>query len=398
MNKLLENEFFEIETKDAKVMKDSLSFISENLKWVEADVATSHIIVMEPKKDEIQGQMELLQDGTCGDVVDKLNQFAPVSDREAAEQCYRESNRFVLLNNERGELNVVPTFHTAQRGLLTRRGCDCPAINGNWVIARPLPSMEEAFLNDSARRCKSTEKWGILDGGCIANASSSYVVLDCFEGYKAFVKEITNTWSSVEFYQGRISYDYYLADFKINDEIAVDGLRNTLIGLGVNVESINAYARYTTSDTTTSAMAATIYYELNGTPIRLANKVGIEHKGDVTMDDFKTSLKDLGMLLKESEDQVEKLGNTEILFSAGCLFNALKKCHLLNKKGKELVEEVKVTNPKFTALDIIIKCNEVLSATADAENWNATKILNVTEEVTRLLNSSFSHYDKPLED
>ena len=92
-----------------------------------------------------------------------------------------------------------------------------------------------------------------------------------------------------------------MADFEIKDEIAIDGLKNTLEGLGVTGESIKAYARYTTSDVTQSAMAATIYYVLNDTPIRLASKLGVEHKGDSSIAVFSDKLKDLGMLLKESE-------------------------------------------------------------------------------------------------
>lgn len=395
MNKLLENEYQELNIKTENEMSEKLKFISDNLSWRENDVNNSHIIVAEPSKNEIEGQMQLLEDGTCGTFVDALERYAPLSDREAAEQVYRESNRFVILKNERNSMEVVPTFHTAQTGLLKRRGCFCPAVMSNYAINRPTPTMEETFLNDAANRCKSKERWGILDGGCIANVSESYVVLDAFQGYDNFKKIISDTWEDTEFSTGIISYEGYMADFMIKDELAIDGLKNILEELGVTVESINAFARYTTSDVTQSAMAGTIYYVLNGTPIRLASKIGVEHKGDSSVALFTDKIKDLGMLLKESEEQVEKLGNTTIDFPANCLENALKKVHLLNKRGVEAVDEININPDEISsALDVIIKVNSVLKATSEAEDWPATKLLNYSEEVSKLLNSKFSELDK----
>ena len=155
--------------------------------------------------------------------------------------------------------------------------------------------------------------------------------------------------------------------------------------------------RYSTSDTTSAQMGATMYYMLNGNRIRLAKTIGVDHRGDASIGKYAEVISDIGMLLKESEDAVERLGNTEIQHPAGCLSNVLERCHLLNKYGTKYVDEWVVKAPtEVTALDIIIKVNEVLQEQAKYEDWSAERIVDASEVVSRMLNRKFSDYDKPL--
>ena len=393
MNKLL-NEEYQVRTTSSYIeMNEMLKYISDNLVWLQNNVRDSRILVLQPEKKEIDGQMQLLPDGSCGTFIDVLKGTAPVEDEDAAVECYRNSNRFAVLANNLGRLEVFPTYHTAQKGLLTRRGLFCPAITGNYAITRPLPTMEETMLNDAASRCSSVEQWGVLDGGCIANASNGYVPLDALQGFQTFENNLKQTWDSVEFVYGEVSYECYLADFKINDPIAIDSLKNLLEQLGVTVDSLECYARYTTSDTTNAQMGGTIYYKLNGSMLRLAKKLGVDHKGDVSILDFDKSLENLGMLLKESEDAVERLGNIDLQFPADCLKNALIKVKLYNKQGQNAVSEAVIQKDIKTALDIVIRCSEVLNQTATNNNWTVSQIIDASEEVTKLLNAKFELLD-----
>lgn len=389
--KFLTNELQELEIRKEEEMVEKLTIISKNLVWLENEVKDSKILVVKKEdKEEVNGQASFDIDGNISDYTDKLSKNGELMDRDASDMVLNGSNRFVVVDDGYG-FKVIPTFYTAQIGLLTRRGCNCPGICGNYAIKRPSATVEEAFLNDCASRCKSTEKWGLLDGGAIANVSNSYVPLDALLGYEAFKKELDENWETA-FHYGRMSYEYYMADFIIKDEVALDGLKNTLEGLGVKVESLKAYARYSTSDTTNSAMAATIVYELNGTPLQLNHRLGVDHIGEVSIATYRNKIKNLGMLLKEAEDAVEKLGNTDIKHPKNCLENALKKVQLYNKKGRELIDSIQITD-ELSALDIIIKCNEVLTATAKAEKWSTTQIVDASERVARLLNANFSKLD-----
>lgn len=393
MNKLLNEEYQVRTTSSYTEMNEMLKYISDNLVWLQNNVRDSRILVLQPEKKEIDGQMQLLPDGSCGTFIDVLKGTAPVEDEDAAVECYRNSNRFAVLANNLGRLEVFPTYHTAQKGLLTRRGLFCPAITGNYAITRPLPTMEETMLNDAASRCSSVEQWGVLDGGCIANASNGYVPLDALQGFQTFENNLKQTWDSVEFVYGEVSYECYLTDFKINDPIAIDSLKNLLEQLGVTVDSLECYARYTTSDTTNAQMGGTIYYKLNGSMLRLAKKLGVDHKGDVSILDFDKSLENLGMLLKESEDAVERLGNIDLQFPADCLKNALIKVKLYNKQGQNAVSEAVIQKDIKTALDIVIRCSEVLNQTATNNNWTVSQIIDASEEVTKLLNAKFELLD-----
>lgn len=389
--KFLTNELQELEISTEEEMVEKLTIISKNLVWLENEVKDSKILVIKkPNKEEVSGQTSFDINGNITDYTDVLSENGELLDRDASDMVLKGSNRFAVIDDGTG-FKVIPTFYTAQLGLLTRRGCNCPGICGNYAIKRPSPTVEEAFLNDCASRCKSSEKWGLLDGGAIANVSKSYVPLDALLGYEAFKKELEENWET-EFSYGRMSYEYYMADFTIKDEIALDGLKNTLEELGVKVESLRAYARYSTSDTTNSAMAATIVYELNGIPLQLNHRLGVDHIGEVSIATYRKNIKNLGMLLKEAEDAVEKLGNTEIKHPRECLENALKKVNLYNKKGREIIDSIQITD-ELSALDMIIKCNEVLSATAKAEEWKTTQIVDASERVARLLNANFSKLD-----
>lgn len=397
--RFLGNEFLEEACNEAQFDK-KMEFLHENLLWMDAVVSETRILVCEANKKNspLFGQMSITDtDCNMSSFVDKLEDVAPISDMEAAEQCYKTSNRFVALKKDAGEMQVIPTFHTAQLGLLTRRGCNCPAIMGNNLISRPTPSMEEAFLNDSARRCRAKEQWGVIDGGAIANVSEGYVPLDAYFGYEVFKKAIKAEWPDAKYTSGSVSYSFYEAEWDINDDVAVDGLKCLLEEFGVKVESLRALVRYSTSDTTNAQMGATIYYILNGSRIRLAKTIGIDHRGEASIGKYAEVLNDVGMLLKESEDAVERLGNTEIQHPAGCLSNVLEKCHLLNKYGTKYVDEWIVNPPTdVTALDIIIKCNEVLQEQARAEDWSTEKVVEGSEVVSRMLNRKFSDFDKVL--
>ena len=395
MNKLLNNEYDVLTTTNRDKMVECLEYISNNLEWLSNPVRDSRILVMQPGKKDVDGQMVLLDDGTCGTFIDILRKTAPLQDEEAANECYVNSNRFAAIPNANGHWEVFPTFHTAQKGLLTRRGLFCPAITGNYAITRPLPTMEETFLNDAASRCNTEELWGVLDGGCIANCSTGYAPLDALAGFNTFEAQLNSVWDGVEFCYGEISYESYLADFKIDDPIAVDSLRNVFEQLGVKVDSLECYARYTTSDTTNAQMGGTIYYKLNDSTIRLADKLGVDHKGDVSILDFKKRIDDIGMLLKESEDAVERLGNIDLQFPSDCLKNALIKVKLLNKFGQDAVTESVLSKNIVTALDVVLKCSEVLTTTATSHKWTATQIINASEEVTKLLNAKFDSLDRP---
>lgn len=397
--RFLVNEFFEEPCNESQ-FDNKMEFLHGNLSWMEAVVAETRVLVCESnnKNSPLFGQMAFT-DTSCEvtSFVDRLENVAPISDLEAAEQCYKTSNRFVVLKNADNEMKVIPTFHTAQLGLLTRRGCNCPAIMGNSFISRPAASMEESFLNDSARRCRAKEQWGIIDGGAIANTSEGYVPLDAYFGYEVFKKTVKGEWPEATYVSGSVSYSFYEAEWDINDEVAVDGLKCLLEEYGVKVESLRALVRYSTSDTTSAQMGATMYYMLNGNRIRLAKTIGVDHRGDASIGKYAEVISDIGMLLKESEDAVERLGNTEIQYPAGCLSNVLGRCHLLNKYGTKYVDEWVVKAPtEVTALDIIIKVNEVLQEQAKYEDWSAERIVDASEVVSRMLNRKFSDYDKPL--
>ena len=398
MEKLLQNEYEELYFNKEEEFKEKLKFISDNLRFITTKVSDSKIIVIDKKeaKTGVAGQMSLTE---TGEVVDSLETIAPVSDYDGIQQCYSNSRRLAILPNEKGSITLYPTYHTAQNGILDRRNCNCGAITGCAATLRPDSNTEEFFINSSAERTKSSEQWGILDGAVIANASESYVPLDCALGFKEFETTVRTKWPEATFSNGQISYEFYKADFNINDDLAVDSIKQTLIDLGIRVQNLRVFARFMTSDTTNAMMSANILLEINGVLTSFSKKLGVAHIGkNVSIAEFSEQIKDLGTLLEESEDKIEELGDLNLEEPAGALANALKKVGLYNKVGKEAVDLLVVNKiTKFTALEAIIKCNEVLGTIAKNEVWSAGKILDYSEKVSRLINARWSELDKPLQ-
>lgn len=403
--KILENQFEERVEKTEEGFRQVLADISANLTWVTQAVCKTHIIIpnrpRKETKEMMSGQLMITEEGSFEeykDYVDVVSTHGDLSDLGAAKQCYKDADRFVVMTLPGDDkASVIPTFYTAQKGLLARRGCDCPSINGSPAITRPIESVEEAFLNDSARRCKSFEKWGLLDGGAIANSSLEYVPLDAWAGFEAFVKKVLDKWPSAKYKNGIISYEGYVCDYNLNDQVAASGLKNTLKKFAVRVKDVSLLVRFQTSDTTNSAMGASLYAVLDGTPMRLASGIRLEHKGEASIEKFEEMLDDLGMLVDEAEEKVEVLGNTNINNPADCLENALRRVHLMNNEGKAAIDNV-LPNTAYTALDIVIACSDVLqlSIQADPSKWTIKKQLDMSENIARLLNCKFSELDKPI--
>lgn len=369
-------------------------------QWTSTKVSDLKFIVVPVDKKQLKGQTELVpnEDGSLevGDYMTRLEKSGSVTDKDAARQCYMHDHRRYILNRDvNGNLAVIPTFITAQDGLLRTVGANCPGIAGGKKTTRPEASFEEFVLNDCARRTSGNAVMFIIDGAIVGAVSEGYTPLDAAKGFVAFRDAIQNEWEDVTFKKGYISYEEYVADFKIGDEIAVDGLKAILENKGMQIDSIEAYARYMTSDTADRKMGASVYYRINGVTLPLGDSIGVRHYGDkVSVDTYKIELKKLGSLLKENEDQVEKMGNTTINNPEAALRNALRKASLLNKKGKEAVDAQAVLPTIETALDVFLEVSRVMEETATAENWSPVDLVTKSEQVARLVHAKWSELDQ----
>ena len=91
-----------------------------------------------------------------------------------------------------------------------------------------------------------------------------------------------------------------------------ESFRLALNDAGGHVKTLKAGIRFSTSDVGMGKVYATLFYDANGTRMALSGRIELEHDGDSTTDKFKTQLQDLGIMFKESEEQIELLGNTDI--------------------------------------------------------------------------------------
>jgi len=156
-------------------------------------------------------------------------------------------------------------------------------------------------------------------------------------------------------------------------------------------------------------MSVRLMVEIGGTLIPLGKPQSIWHhtKKAVTdkekltsdngcsIDDFKKKLKWIGNILKENEDVIENLGNTEILHPAGCLQHILEEMNMISSKDKKkALEDMQTLYPDTcTAIDVYL----MLSSIVSFEERSPRTVVNMTEEIAEMQFRNFKLYDKKFE-
>lgn len=106
------------------------------------------------------------------------------------------------------------------------------------------------------------------------------------------------------------------------------------------------------------------------------------------------------MLFKEAEDTVEKLGNTNLKYPAGCLQQIIENNNWLPAKAAKMELEDAVTlygngKESATAFDVYLMVAHIIETQAVIKPMTPTQRVNFSEEVSKLLNFDYEKYDVP---
>jgi hypothetical protein len=302
-----------------------------------------------------------------------------------------------------GEMKIYPSIYTAFNGICARAGITGSLIR-NTELNRSFEPMDAEtrgnWLTYGFHHNRGGAKFRICDGFIDACNSDGYVWLSEEKGYNAVLKELQKEHPEATFKGGSVSHEYLYVEIDMNDEIALDGFKQMLEGFGVTVESIRCGVYYATSDVGNACMSAFPYYELNGTRFRVGKGISLRHEGDASIAVFKSKLKNLAMLWQEAEDIVEKLGNTEIKFPAGCLQQVIEENPWLPAKASKAVLEEALRKygngaKSATAFDVYLMVADIIEVQSTLKALTPTQRVNFADDVAKLLNYDYVKHDVP---
>lgn len=260
-------------------------------------------------------------------------------DQDAAE-CCEDYGIFLVFPTEL-KMETLPTRYTAFKSICARAGLSCVSMSNTEEKpnVKPLaPDRKAAIITECLKLYSDTAQILIRDGKVSAMHSKIYGWLmpyDIIEPFEHFAKL---TWPNMEFSYGEVSHEYLYADYYLHDELAEDSMKLLLEQFGAKIDGkLKAGIRVSTSDVADAALRFSPFYEINGTRVRIGRPLEVIHHAKNTLEKVREKVfPEIGMLLKESEDEVEKLGNIDINFPAGCLQHVvLENIQFLTKRQKQ---------------------------------------------------------------
>lgn len=335
---------------------------------------------------------------------------------EIPDQAYSDADMDTGLLFGKGK-EVLPIMFTSMPGLAARAGVYGETLtNRNASATRevlPLYVRGEIFTS-----CLHTYKHKVnvltRDDAIARIASEVYADLSAEEGYEITRRYLENTYSGCEFAGAECSEEYLYALLKPSFADLSD-LEYRL----KNKFKASLFVRFSTSDVTNSKMRVMPLIELKKDanaegvmiPIDGSNPIEVEHTAGNTPEKLEGKLPNMAQMLNAAEDNVERLGNTQIKHVCGCLehitrgFSGLSKKSVLCTIKKELGGS---SDHEGTAIDVYMlildainlqgKKSLTFTLQCDTKDGMLVKdFVQLTERAAGYLGKDFTRFDKQLE-
>lgn len=325
---------------------------------------------------------------------------------EIPDQAYSDADMDTGLLFGKGK-EVLPIMFTAMPGLAARAGVYGETLtNRNASATRevlPLYVRGEIFTS-----CLHTYKHKVnvltRDDAIARIASEVYADLSAEEGYEITRRHLENTYSGCEFAGAECSEEYLYALLKPSFADLSD-LEYRL----KNMFKASLFVRFSTSDVTNSKMRVMPMIELKKDanaegimiPIDGSNPIEVEHTAGNTPEKLEGKLPNMAQMLNAAEDNVERLGNTQIKHVGGCLqhitrgFSGLSKKSVLCTIKKELGGS---SDHEGTAIDVYMLILDTINLQCDTKDGMLVKdFVQLTERAAGYLGKDFARFDKQLE-
>lgn len=161
-------------------------------------------------------------------------------------------------------------------------------------------------------------------------------------------------------------------------------------GLDENVKTGIGFA---TSDVGLSrAYVYPFFMTENGYKTRFGDSAGVEHEGKNSVDTFVQLLPRVDSLFKEAENQIEKLGNTDIDSISSTVRNIVDDNKSLFPKS--FAEDVVATlsSQSGTAIDVYLALNEIVENYIASRGNDPTLALTLKDRLSKYLYINIKKY------
>lgn len=225
------------------------------------------------------------------------------------------------------------------------------------------------------------------DGKISALLSKEYKILPCDELIEVLKSELKEVHENLGFEDAMISHEYLIARYALNDKSIEESLRLKLNDFGSNITKLTAGVQFSTSDVGLSSVVANVYLVIDGVRVVLSG-ISMPHKGDASVENFKDRLGDFGLILQESEERIEELGNLDINDVNGVIKIITEAYPSVFPKAatEQVLSEVRGAG---TGIDVFIALNDIINRHTSANNVSPTRYLNMAEQVYSMIRLPF---------
>lgn len=333
-----------------------------------------------------------------------------VSD-EQFKECVADTGIFTALPSPDGGYETYAGRYTCYTSMYNRSGTNCRMVTttaSHGKITALSAEMRGEEINRGWNTSKELISVYIPDGKISFFGSEKYKILPFIDGYKAVKEELIASYPDHKYMNGQIDHEYIYGEWKLNaSEEEEYALMLEDMGAIEKGDTTPFYLRFSTSNVGNAKMSVRLMVSVDGVQMPLGKPMNIWHHSDkyvekkellnhdngCDLEDLKIKLTWLGKLMKENEDLIENLGNTEINHPAGCLQKLLEECNTISAKAKkQAVEDMQTLYPKTcTAIDVYIMASSLAKT-----GQTPKSVVHITEEVAELQFKNFKLYDKPL--
>lgn len=317
------------------------------------------------------------------------------------EEMYSEaysSNRLLLVYPNNFKSEVLPIRYTAFQDICNRAGLKGRTIEqlcdkGN--IAALDPQIKGQWLSTGMSLNGNECKILIRDEKISSMKSHEYQIFPEKEIVNLLEYELENEWPDFSYNGGRVSHEYLWVDYKLNAYIMEESFKLKLKGLlndHTRIKTLTAGVTMATSDVGNSSVTITPYYELDGTKIRLGDPIHVRHDTCNSLKKVQEEMSHMAASFREAEERIEVLGNTTIEHPKECFLNIVNEFKLPKGTASVIAEEF--WDAQSTAIDIFIRLNDLVERHFENSNMSLTSLINLSENVSKLMYIDFEKFDK----
>lgn len=312
--------------------------------------------------------------------------------------CIEDTGLFLVFPYK-DSMAVYPTRRIAYPSICKRGDDD------SMVMARFDPKANKQVLPINEKADRLTRDFQLFsdnckillrDGKVSAVLSKEYVILPADKMISILENQLKQDHPDFTFNRGQVSHEYLMVEYLMNDEEMEQSFRLKLNDGGADISELKAGIRFSTSDIGASKVYASVFYDADGVRTTCNSGIALEHKGEASPQSYAESCKQLGMVFKESEELIEKLGNMNISDVAGVVQEIRENYSIFPKGISEKVEaELRIQYPGGgTAIDVYLALNDIIQRYSEENKISPTRYLNLSEQVAKLMHLPFERIDQ----